>query len=327
MPLSAYNTTFGKHYDMREIATRVEEQIYQNEGVSSFFTYLHTNQNTTSPAWVFAVTDKAKNVPSFGHPLELKGTARDPKERFIVVDVRPFTRVLPSGEVVINAKDDFDLLMLRAGLQHFATENHPSELNSVGNFPMKVYVKWISEAISRKLGLSVTEQIRLTIITGVLYNSLFNDDGDRAKFSDLGEKEKIRIATSIAKATMIPAQDVFTVLDGLKAPVTDLDSYCDTLAAQTDIIRLERFNKGLLQNILGGSWQGLNSREVVAVALEHAPTFFAMVYAALTTRSYSKCHLATVTNDYVNKKGIGDEWVRGLLSLPDVAPIYKKRTF
>jgi hypothetical protein len=324
MFISAYDTTFGRNIPTADLATRIQAEALLSGSLASSFFYVPLNKRVITPDYVMTVNDNARDIPQFAHPITLSWNSKNPQGKLVVVDVRPFTRKTPEGDLIITAKDDFDLLCLRAGLQVFATEHHMYELQQLGTFPMTVYIRWISEAISRKLGLQPADQVRLTIIVGALYTSLFRDAGDRSAFSAYSEKEKINIATSIAKSTMISPQTVFEVLDSIPA-VYDLQTFCDTVATHGGSIRFERFNLGLLQQILGGSWMGLNSRELVAVALEHPPTFFSMVYSALKSRGYRKAHLSLVVENN-NKNNVGSNWARSLLELPGVLPTYSPRT-
>lgn len=319
MFLSAYDTTFGRNIPTTDLQTRIQASLMLN-GLGGAYTYVPLNKRVMLPSNVWGIDDRSRDIPQFAHPITLMWNSKNPKGQTICVDVRPYTRINSDGTTIITAKDDFDLVVLRAGLQYFVTEHHMAELQQLGSFPMTIYTRWISEAISRKLGLTPVDQVRLTIITGALYNSLFRDEGDRTAFSDYSEKEKISIASNIAKSTMIPAQTVFEVLDQIPA-VYDLQTYCNALASHGGSIRFERFNLGLLQSIVGGAWMGLNSRELVAVALEHPPTFFSMVYAALKSRGYHKTHLSLVVENH-NKNNVGSNWARALLELPDVLPQY-----
>lgn len=323
MSNSAYQTTTGKHYQevLKHVKVRLQEEILTNMNLPKEVRYEPRNETVQLPGRVFLVTGSMKDISQFNYPLLLTEVKRD---GLMVVDVRPFTKQLLTGEVLITSKDEFDSTIIRAGLESYALDNHLADLRSLGNFPMAVYVRWVSEAISRKMGLNPDEQRKVSCALGALYYAMFNDYEENIRFSQLSERDKNGIASSISRSTFISAEDVFQVLDAVKTPIRDIPSFCEAISNDLGILRLERFNPGVLQQIVSGSWMGLNSREMSIVALEHPPTFFSMLYTALTSRGFKKCHLTTVV-EISNKKGDGDQWLRALLSLgQDVLPIYKR---
>jgi hypothetical protein len=66
---------------------------------------------------------------------------------------------------------------------------------------------------------------------------------------------------------------------------------------------LNNLNTATLYPIMAGTWYGANSAEMVAVALEHPPTWVTMVYQATTARSYYHSALAKMLeqNQYKNE--------------------------
>ena len=64
---------------------------------------------------------------------------------------------------------------------------------------------------------------------------------------------------------------------------------------------------------MGNTWFGANAKEILAVALEHPPTWLSLVYIALKERSYKNTSLAKIALRYALNKG-GNDFIRSFVS-------------
>jgi hypothetical protein len=69
-----------------------------------------------------------------------------------------------------------------------------------------------------------------------------------------------------------------------------------------------------LFTVLGGTWFGANAKELVAVALEHPPTWISILLAAFTERSFRNSQLGKLAERGSNKK-TGEDFVVAVLNL------------
>lgn len=96
--------------------------------------------------------------------------------------------------------------------------------------------------------------------------------------------------------------------------MTGIKDFCAQVKEITENNRLQAFEEGILVNLLIASWFGTNAREMIAVALEHPPTWIALVYAAFTEKSYKNTVISKIAYRYLGSKGEND-FVRSLVSL------------
>lgn len=231
---------------------------------------------------VLVVTPLTPDVPPFSHPLEVDhhGT------KWVVFDGRGFTRMTREREVVVTARNEYDLTYLRAFLSSYWSSHSPSDLLALGNLPLTVYCRWVAEGIVRRMGLDPASQMVVTIIVGYFYLSLFRED------EVLDESDLIKFAKQISSATAVPVDKCLEIADQL-SPMRNIGDFVDNVIKVVNSTRLEKFSVGLLYSILMNSWFGIaNHQEIVAVALEHPPTFLALVYTALKDRTYRNSGLA-----------------------------------
>lgn len=228
-------------------------------------------------------------IPPFAHPL----TVSDPlyKEDFLVIDLRPFVKVKP-GEGIVKSKiqstdipgyvagsSDATLLVRRALLQLVWMKDDPHDLFTISSVPMTVFCSWVGETLTQKLGLDPKTQMQITGIIGFYFISLFEPE---TKWND---NDRLRVAKQVSNATRISVNDLLAVNGEVP--------YMGTLAALVDYIkeckistRLDELSVPFMLALFTGSWYGFQAKEVVAIALEHPPTFYALVIAAITDRTY-----------------------------------------
>ena len=257
----------------------------------------------------FLVTPAAKEVPPFAHPIQIHEQMPNGFHTFyIVADARGFMRMDSFGKYKITARSEYDFTVMRTYLQKLWTDGHPSDLLNCGTIQLAAFTRWVSESIAQRLGLEPLAQMRATAIAGMYYLSLF-----KATTDDIRE-DQLKMATQVAKATYIPLDKILEIVEGLD-PMTCLKDFCDRLASHGQTIRLEKMNPALLYGILCGGWFGANAREIVAVALEHPPTWAALLYTAITDRGYRNCAIARYV-EAVNKGDAGRTFTYNLARLP-----------
>lgn len=250
------------------------------------------------------ITSRNRDIPPFSHPFIYEEDGK--KTAFI--DARGFTRIDREGAMSISSKTEYDFNVLRAKLSLFWVAQSPADLLALGQLPMTVFCRWISENLARRFGLDPASQMRATIVAGFFYLSMYRID------PEMDEEAKIKSCTQISRATRINVDDVFEIADKLK-PITNVKDFVENLVEHVGSVRLERFNIGVLYSSLGGSWFGGNAPELIAVALEHPPTFLAMVFTALHERGFRNTGIAKVVLA-ADRGDLGRTFSYHLLSLP-----------
>lgn len=236
---------------------------------------------------ILLVTPEERNddIPAFMEPVVIEDLSH---VRKVVVDIRPFSSIARgTGDYRITSYNDYTTAMTRAIFQDRLNAGSIYTFVSQMPFAWRVFDRWVTGTIVNRMNLrnDLDVQIRLSIVSAIYFQLLFYNDPAEALV-----KEYETIQYKAASLTNTNLDLVKEVLDKIER-MDSIEDYCSAVATATGSIRLDNFKFVGLFNMISSSWFGVNAREIVGVALEHLPTFYALVYSALTDRSYRKCLL------------------------------------
>lgn len=259
---------------------------------------------------IILVTGQNPDVPIFAHPFPVE-EERDLERGSIpsiAIDIRGFTRI-KDGRLIPTAQNDLRLIALRAAVNNYWVTETPRDLLNLSDYPMRIYARWVSENLTRRLGLDPQTQMRVSIIAAVFYASLFleTDEWD--------ERTRLKVASLVGRATMTGIEQALEIIDPLEdnAP-TGIESLVEMLQQHGESVRLEKVSVPLLYTILGGTWFGANSKENIAVALEHPPTFLSILFEAVDNRTYRKANLSEIA-ERANRKDAAKQFTTNFARL------------
>lgn len=246
------------------------------------------------------LTSKDKETPIFAHPFanEFNG------EKRITIDGRSSTRIdKATGNVVVTSSTEYEFLILQGLMQYFWMEGEIQPFLATGPLAPKVFTRWISDGITRRLNLTSLEQLQIAVVAGLYYYQLFGNDLKQ-------ESTKLKVVGQVARTVMVGADKVFAIADKLP-PMTNIAGLINGIKIAVESPRIDMLSPVLLYAILGGSWFGANAREIVAISLEFPPTFLSMIYESLENRAYHRSFFAELVA--VNsKKDIGKHFVNAI---------------
>lgn len=307
---TAYDTTACSGFQLRKILEGLK--------VAAANGWLTSLKGTNNVRMLEGGSSFANDVMPFAHPIALDAEQRhvhppavgdDGDNVVIVVDMRPFGKYDSSNaEFIVRNSIEYNLMKHRAALNSIWINENTNHLRDVSPLPMAIYCAWVSENIARRFALDPKEQLQLAILAGIFYNSLFTDDPH-----ELSERDKLRVTNAITRAVRCQATDVLEVLDQVSV-IADLRDFCQKAGDVTGSVRLKEMNAGLLISILGNTWFSANGAELVAVALEHPPTWLTIVLAAFSERTYKNSGIARLT-ERSGLRDLGKDYVRAVLRL------------
>jgi hypothetical protein len=253
----------------------------------------------------------ADAVPEFAHPWLIE---RDHDQgETIVFDARPFgafDRI--RGQFLIRNEIEYGLQRRRAQLNDIWVNDDPALLRDVSPVAMSLFAGWISENVARRFALDPREQLDLAILSAIHYLSLFSDDGSP------DTHQRTRMAMQVSRALRCPGEEVMTLLEKHQHEVPGIPGLCAGAADATGSVRLRELNPGILISIIKGTWFGINAAEMLAVALEHPPTWLALLAAAHIERTYRNSGLARMVERQAHKEP-NQLFLRAVLNLAQLA--------
>lgn len=273
----------------------------------------------TKSTFLELIDGRYSAIPTFAHPLDMNNNSKKSskdnaheddyaEDTWFVLDVRNFTRLDRNENMVVSSTLDFKLHVTRALLSDYWVHNPTEDMLALGNIQLKVFARWITEVITRRLALEPETQMRLTAIAAFYYLCLFYEE------DDLDKKLVRRMARRINEVLRIPSETIDEIMESI-GHMDNATDFVNALINYGQSTRLEQMNLGLLYTIIGGSWFGANAREILAVAFEHPPSFISLLAMAFTSRGYRKTILGKAA-EMNTKKSEDKDFVSNLQKLP-----------
>lgn len=226
-------------------------------------------------------------IPAFAHPIVFDDSHKRP---VMALDVRAFTRWDSiKGEAIVRNPPEYALACARAKLNWVFLEQ-PTLLRDVSPMPLQVYASWISESVGRRYALNPGEQMRLSVLAGVFYLSLFQAGGP------ISHDQAVGLAQVLSRQLRIKGDEVLSIVENqIREWIPSVNVFCSLAPTVSGSVRLEELSTGVLYSILGGSWYGTNAKEMIAVAVEHPPTWHAILLASLQERTFKSSGITKIT--------------------------------
>lgn len=281
-----YQTWVMKKYQHDRLLSAVTKaHLY-----SPFPSLTTASGRTMKHAVMVVPNDDADGVPTFTQPLKmtLPGNATP----VWVIDGRSFLR--QGTPPVVVATNDWTFQCVRLALTDVAEADqlHPVRM---GLLPAKVFSRWIVQALTSRFNLDVGTQLAISMVACFYYFQMVSNER-------LEKENLLHYASHVANITGTSREQASALVESMNALYT-IDDMIAEFKRVTQSTRLKELNFTGLFTVLSMSWVGVHSRENIAVALEHAPTFLAMVYSAGNDRSFRK----TVIARQVESAGRGSE--------------------
>lgn len=274
MLLMPYDTTICKLYDEKKIVNQIKRAQ-----IDLPLPEVETpGGNKVRNLFFITPNEEHEDVANFTQFVNL-GTDQEPK---LVLDGRPYMRLdRRTGTYRLTAANDYMFQCVRGALTLRLLEGDKHILRRLGDVPAITFVRWITLALAQRFNLDLGTQMRMSIVCAYYYYSLFD--------SELADDNEARVmmANIVARVTRADLRTVTEVSDSIKSLKT-VDDFVATLSSDIGSIRMGQLKFPDLFTLVASSFVGVNYRENVGVALEHLPTFIAMVYTALSDRSYRK---------------------------------------
>lgn len=227
-------------------------------------------------------------IPGFKHPVILE---KD-QQKFVVSDIRPFVNsrnTIKEEKLISSNPTELNFTFLRTILNAEFIHDR-KELSYKLKFVNTVYAAWISDTIGKRFGLDPEDQLITFIVAYYFFMSLYKEEW-------LGQDELHLSAKQVADASRVAVSFVLDVADQLTpmAAITDMVENIKTICKNS---RLDDLNIGVLATIVSTTWYGTFSKDILAIGLEHVPTFSAVVGVSATQRYYKKSMIAQIAERY-----------------------------
>lgn len=261
---TAYDTTVMQGYDQERINTSILKALINKDNVAK--KYL-----------VQAIYKGTSAVP-FRHPFAL---IDNNKYSGMFIDVRTLIRnVEDNGSYTVSNNPEYDLLVNRAALNVKWLDN-PKTLDISPSELASIYARWIASNITKRFSLDANSTAAIEILSMFFYRTLFIES---VGFDKYFIEDSILFINNNTKYPVELVQSILSDIDSL----INIRELTNLFYTKTNNQRLKGFNSGLLISVLGGTWFGQQRQELLAIALEHIPTFHSLILASIKENLYRK---------------------------------------
>lgn len=254
---------------------------------------------------IYFVTDADLDVSPFQHPLY------DADEDIVYLDVRGYSILDRNGSFRLKGDLDSELLLLRAKLELAWIHGTANELFTAFSFSNDVYVRWLTETLTREFSLNPAQDTQLKVLI-----ALFNIG---QYYNSITEPALItRYYRLISQQYYVDMDTVQEIASRLTQTFPrDIAEFVAAIKEANISTRMANINEVSILNVLGGAWfMTAQPTLVVGLGLEYPPAFAAMVTMALNYRLFKKTSIGGVV-DRLTKGSKKEDHIRALKYLFD----------
>ena len=307
MPIysDGYKTAAGAVVNTHPIEKAIKEAIVR-DGVDKV-TLGVKPQGNVHPFFLTGTHSSEAQIPAFTHPIAfLNYEGKD----YLCTDIRMFIRKgTPPDDIEsgIRNKSEVDFSVSRSILNLAWITGGVNEIKNSLRWAAKVYSTMVASVIARENNLDYRDETLVVIAAEYYYRTLFISQ------EKITEEQKEDLAIHTIKSTQAPAELVHRVFDNMP-DFSNIREWCVALGKVVENPRLENFNYGLLLELLRNAWLYTDGKRIMAVALEHPPTWCAMVYCSIVDRGLRNSMVARFS-DTLGKRGVADDYKRAYIQI------------
>lgn len=302
MPVAktSYETTIGSVFPSKKLENSLKEALVSTNLSQQNFGVSPIEENHL--VFVAGLDSGESHIPAFIHPYLIENYKG---QSYLIADIRAFKNSSEaylsqaSFEKSVRNKTEYVLTKNRAILDLKWVSGEYTKLRSKFSFAGSVFAAWISQSVSKAYGLDFQDQRVIMAIAMYYYHTLFTAD-------KVLQDKLLEIAViHTIKATKLSSKEVDEIFAQM-TEINDVNDLCGSIKKIVNNVRLQDFSLAMLLTLVQSTWYGNSARELISVALEHPPTWIAIVFAALTERTYKTSSLyrlieTTAKNSNVNE--------------------------
>ena len=298
---TAYNTLIGEHIDTNKISNAIKKALILGLNKSTLDVI---SSLEIIPVFILTNNSITSEIPQFSHPILVSDRYIENGTKYLVTDLRQFIRQddqfldISSMEALsklVRNRAEFDLARAREMLNMIWLNDGVNVIANTLMFADVIYQSWIADSISKKYALDMREAMTVSVISHIFYQSLFTDEELTQEYI------KEHLVPHTIKITKAPVEFVEEIVSRITTLKT-IEDLCDNIVSIVGGIKLKSLNGGVLITIIKNSWFGVNHEEMLAIALEHPPTWISIVFMALTERTFKNSPICRISEKFAKQE-------------------------
>ena len=240
-------------------------------------------------------------IPPFLHPLQI-----DPKDKdLLAVDLRTYVSLVndyTGTNYRVRRPAHYQAQMARTLFTRKWLIDGPMSLLIVSATPMGAYANWIKDAFANKITLPEGQTIRILAAYYFYCQHTNETEFNPRQMNDI--VSLMQRATRLSNSTIMETIGQLARTNGTFGAITSLEDFCKTVSEVTASPRLRSLTPAAILPILANTWDGSESKALVATAVEFPPTWYAYFLISLITRQ-PKSRLWSAVHNSISKTEVG----------------------
>lgn len=314
-----YSTLIGSIQNTDRLGKELAEIAIQTR--TDKVPVLQNNPDGVIPYFLTGINTPEREAPIFMHPLLKRNVVG---KDYLFMDVRPFVKCgdggskeIIEGSVYVSRSQDYEFAKLRMGmtLQWLADVE---DIRNISNYPGIIYSLVIASSLERTFLLDPSEVSRVQIAAYTYWQTLFF-----AKQELADESTWKRLVANVITSTKFPAEVVFEITEGFR-DVEGFDDFAVRLSQVAGTVKLQRLSAATLLTTLSGIWMGYQQKDLIAVSLEHPPTWNVLIYTSVKDRGYKNTVISNTIERTKRRYQGSEEFVKSVDTIMAGYAIEKK---
>ncbi len=301
MIINPYDTNIGKHVNTKKLEIVLTEFLIKGSDVKNL-NYEYIIDTEIEVVFITGKNEEERELPIWNHPLLINDFRGRDK---IFIDLRTFVRIPKDGEVkdlsmIVNNHLGFNFTIIKLVYMLLLNKDKTS-LTNIHDTVAIGFTKWLTVTLKSSLTLDIESVVKLEIVTMFYILCLLTDE-------ELTERTVENIYFKISKLIKVVRGNMKYVKDtceGININPKDAVDLVENIVTAVDSPLIKDLNTGVLYNILGNTWNGVNPSENIIMSLEHIPTLIAVLSTSIESKSLKHSRLANILND--NKRILGSD--------------------
>lgn len=301
---TAYDTFLGQsHKTDRFVEAVVNLDIHTDFLIKNSAVFIDAPKatidypGTVLPSVISPCTATEANMVPITFPTLVKVPAVGSvgEREFLVSDARTMIRGTSRETATVTNQRDFEFLRARTILGALWLGKGTQPIHALSSLLPAMYAFWLADKIAQRYVLDADEQVKARCVAYHFYQCLFIEP----KEPDENDQRKVSIVASrLVFANPKIAMDIFAKLPH----ITGAAHFITVLQQVLQNPRIDDLNVGTLANLMAATWYQ-EGKEQAVVAIEHPPTFCAMVYSAFAQRGFRNTQLSKTLEKFKGAKG------------------------
>lgn len=280
--MDPYHTPIGMVNDVRKTSRLLLESTIRDSLVGTNLGV--RSENDVTPVFITGCRDSERDIPLFTHPISVKNSNGS---SYLFADMRQFIRNgadLHQLDKFIRRYEEFEITKYRAIASLAWVAGDRSRFEMAMRFGALVFSSWMGQAIGRAEAMAYPDQLKVQVIAMAYYMGLFHQGA-----VDYRENDGLRMVISqyFSSEYRMSSQDVNAFVKTLD-PMPTFADMCRQISKSVQSALLRDLDARTVLNLVASSWFATNSREILAVATEHPPTWCSILYFCMAYNNFQK---------------------------------------